>query len=415
MHSNYIVYIKTIILIFLSIFLSTKIYSQNWERNKETEFFVDKVVYSFGYIDNTLWSVTDEGLCKIEKDSVNIYCVDSNFVGELNKNNIRFIKKYCYTSPKKLLFSKNKFWLIPINISGGSQMEYIYFYMIQNDSVYSVKLPSLEVSNTKDLEINRYYDLWAESLDKEGNIYLLVRERNVTNNNAGFERFLLLYSNGKKDFQIKEFPLSLVGEVDLGGFFIYNDLFCYIVNNNSDIKSQTLLIYKNDTLVFKYNFSEDKRYEFLYTRYYYQKINENISDTSNEIDKNFYFLFSISQRESYTSKASFYLIKLDTLFNVTKYFIPFEQSWSNDFTFLVNNNSLFISSYKGFFKYDIIGEKLDSIKEVFRGNGGNYNIDDLFFRNLYVKDNFIVGTYLGLKRLGDPVNISKGLYFYKFK
>lgn len=407
MHSNYKVYIKTIILILLSIFLSTKIYSQNWERNKETDFFVDKIVYSFGYFQGHFLATTEKGFFKEENNKFFNYMFHGECLGELHKFKAN---KKSYMNSSELLIAKDKYWIVPF--LEGIDINYFensihYYYLIKNDSIISKSLEIKDYFSDYNINKSHYYIKYA-TLDEDGSLYLIILESKFENDD-----FIVLKSDGIHNFEKSKVRITIPKNEFICNFFIKDNLFYFIVSNSE--KVSIYVLNNNNDLLFFYNFPEQKDEYKKNTNFnsvfYFQKSYQNI-DIENIDDRNLYLLISYYNNAVEKPVSKFKLLTIDTNFNISYTDIPFELRSDKTYQFIVYNNNLIVSSDKGFFRYNLINKQTDLIDQP--NNTNSIKLYNEYLKSLYIKDDYIIGTYSDLRYMQTILAVN-GIYFYKFK
>lgn len=405
-----------IILKFILIFIQLNInnvFAQVWIENDITKTFQNELVYNSGFNDNTFWAWTSRGLFRIQANKINIYHIDSNSTGNIEKCNITNQNCNFVSSPKKIIFAKDKIWLIPTkntilnsNFNGD-------FFMIKHDTVFSLKLSQNEISQKSNIS-KRKYILLAQSLDENGNLYIIVNDNFINEDNSN-NSLLLLKSDGKNNFEKiklpdrieKYFNSEIKSVFSFNDFIIYNNYFLYIVRNYSDYNDdEELQIYNDDSLVTLLKLSEEFKKRIIRIKPYYPDLD---ADSFLNYDKNIYFLISAARNDT----SGFYLLKMDSALKIKIYYLDYKTYWSADFDFIVKDDNVFFSTDKGFFKYNLNFSELDTIKEKYKEESSFKNIHNVFFGNFKLVDSTIFGNYTNLNTI--DILLCNGIYFYKYK
>ena len=400
------------ILIFMQLNIDST-FAQVWIENNITKIFKNELVYNSGFENNTFWAWTSSGLFKIQDNKINIYLIDSNSTGDIENSNIKNHNSNYISSPKKIIIAKDKIWLIPTKNTILNRNFTGDFFMIKYDTVFSLKLSQKEIFQ-KSIISKQNYILLAQSLDENGNLYIIVTDKFITKDSSNNNRILLLKSDGENDFEEirlpdrleKGFSSEIISIFNFRDFIIYNNYFLYIVRNYSDNNNEELQIYRNDSLVTLLKLSEELKKRIIRIKTYYPGLDEY---SLLNPDKNIYFLISAARNDT----SSFYLLKMDSTFKFKIYNIDYNTNWSDDFDFIVKDDYVFFSTDKGFFKYNLNFAELDTIKEKFKEDLGLGNFHNVFFGNFKLGDSIILGNYTNLNTT--DILLCNGIYFYKYK
>lgn len=406
------IYFKLILVFYLIIFSSLK--AQNWETNTITKKLSNDMIIKFGYFDKSLYAISeneikndsllhDNKLIKINNDTIETYYLENISFGPLSKYRKKLKKNSII---ENILISKEKYWIISSEFRNIDNT-YKSFFMIRNDSINTICLNVRKNSNRKDLKTNNEIIINKAELDERGNLYLLISENIRLKQAVVIENEYLLKTTGK-NFEKKDLPSQIINLKEYKDLFIYEKKFFYIIESNNP---GIYVFDGNDSLLFKYSIGQQYKVSRK-IKYYYQNEYQNINQDYRRLDKNIYFLISEAKDIDESSKAKFFLIKLDSDFAITRYDIPIKQSFNQDYTFLVYENNLYFSSYAGFKRYDLINNNLNYIKELSGLRERNFTLDS-FFRNFYVRNNYLIGSYS--YNDGEIIYCFPGLFFYKLK
>ncbi|HEY5124838.1 MAG TPA: hypothetical protein VIK14_13995 [Ignavibacteria bacterium] len=375
-----------IIIIFVFYF-NNKVLCQQWQNNYISEYFSDKPVEDFSYMDSTLWIISDFTLYKCGNNSITSF----NFKKYSNGCIYNYIYDKNITPDniiiRRILIKNNKIWMWYFD----SRDTINTFYMITNDTIHTVTFTGkTDSTDNNGKKFRFWYDL--NVLDEQGNMNILMYRKRIGSDWNSKRDYTLFYSNGKDNFKQKDLSLNieynyyirdikfnnnkiyLSVEILDGSNLNYRLLFLNDIDsppiNSLSIKSDTKLFFPNDS-----------------------------------IDNNVYIL-SLNYLAEDSSEGFFSIV--DTNMNIRSYKLFLPLNGRHCFWFVVNNNDIYISSLKGLIKYELKSERTTFIEELLEGR---YKVYNLSFRNLTLINNQIIGNYYGKEFWECQLIDAYGIYF----
>ena len=378
---------RNISILFIFLFISwCKIsFPQGWKENNITKQFKNYYVEDFCFSNDVLWVINDKRIdnhftimvSKCEKDKIVNYYINNSYNNNLNyylnEMNFKDDNSSEYFTPEIIKSVKNKIWLI-----SESNMK---FAMIFNDSIKFINF----FNYTGEKIGEKYYAI------DSNNLFVLIRYglrregiKNMVNN--GHKMF---YTNGEKYLVEYKIPFTVDSNSVIADFYIFNNKKIFVVASNNDIYCKFYIFDEKDNLL--------KVIGPFHT----------ITVDSYFIDNDKYY-FIMHNVE--TQKYEFYV--LDTNFNLKKYEFPLLNDDKNSAcrSFVVKNNIVYISTGKGFFKYNYLEEK----KYKISGKEDKDYYDNII-RRLKIKDKIIYGCRSGFNDWQCGYSSDKGFYIYNIE
>ena len=321
-----------------------------------------------------------------------------NFISIENNNNndfitinegnysFNFLNKNEYKFNFPFIYNNN---INNLNIYIESKNDLKVFYIINNNENNNNKI---EIKNYNFIDINNEIKLFC-SKNLLCNIYLIVNNNNIKNDNEFNIKFEIIKSNL---IEVQNFKYNYYYENNNKSFLIYN-------NNNTKNKENYLEIFLNDENNFNIElYSDNIKYKNYSKLKKINKIGSNIFIIDNNIYKN-KFIFNIFNNNNNNKNEFIFKFsnnyydfnklnkKIEYKFIEKKIIINFENIlyYYNDIENLVyyiniynnnikNKNSIIYNNYKNIKKISVFENYKKTIEVIINNNNDIFNINNTF-------------------------------------
>lgn len=395
--------------------------SQEWVSNRITERLKDEAISNIVYYKNYYYGITlgninnseesFRGLFKINDSTFEKYYFDYDSKGKIENY---LTKKSDYLEIEKVYSTKNRLWLISNQYgwTANNDDNKINIFRIENDSIFTNIIGYRE---KKDKCIYYNKGLEISAIDEDENLYVILEEtmrKTGADYNVKTIRSILKFNNEGKISE-SVLPPKISGAIFVRNLIIKDNIKTFFISdeNSNDI---VLTYNENDSLIFCFN-PGDKNHTDRITKSFslipYGNINtdENIGHIM--------WLLSRSNNSVHEDLKELWLYKINPFNNIDSIeinvdydkYINTKSHYPEDFCFFVYKDLLLILNRNGIIVYNLTNKSYKVIKDKNISENivilGTYQ----FIRNLYLKDENLIGGYTYDDKNLDVIDIHSGI------